>query len=68
MAEGKLVPDELVVKMVEERLRADDCKRGFILDGFPRTLPQAHAICSSAWCESTGGWLGKLRSRVFHDS
>lgn len=41
MKHGRLVPDGLVNKMVEERLRRPDCRRGFILDGFPRTLAQA---------------------------
>lgn len=44
MDAGKLVPDELVVGIVQERLRADDCKAGFVLDGFPRTIPQAEAL------------------------
>jgi adenylate kinase len=44
MESGGLVPDELVNGIVEERLKADDCKRGFILDGFPRTIPQAEAL------------------------
>ena len=41
---GKLVPDEVVIGIVDERLRQDDCKNGFILDGFPRTIPQAEAL------------------------
>lgn len=41
---GKLVPDEVVIGIVDERLRLDDCKNGFILDGFPRTIPQAEAL------------------------
>ena len=41
---GKLVPDEVVIGIINERLKADDCKNGFILDGFPRTLPQAEAL------------------------
>lgn len=41
---GKLVPDEVVIDMVNERLKEDDCKNGFILDGFPRTVPQAQAL------------------------
>jgi adenylate kinase len=44
MNKGALVPDELVVKIVEERLKERDCGRGFILDGFPRTVPQAEAL------------------------
>ena len=41
---GQLVPDEVVIGIVDERLRQDDCKNGFILDGFPRTIPQAEAL------------------------
>ena len=41
---GKLVPDEVVIGIIKERLAADDCKKGFILDGFPRTIPQAEAL------------------------
>lgn len=41
---GKLVPDEVVIGIINERLKQDDCKNGFILDGFPRTIPQAEAL------------------------
>lgn len=41
---GQLVPDEVVIGIVDERLGQDDCKNGFILDGFPRTIPQAEAL------------------------
>ena len=41
---GKLVPDALVLDVVADRLKKDDCKKGYILDGFPRTLPQAKAL------------------------
>lgn len=41
---GKLVPDEVVIGIIKERLSKDDCKNGFILDGFPRTIPQAAAL------------------------
>ncbi|OGS46649.1 MAG: adenylate kinase [Elusimicrobia bacterium RIFOXYD2_FULL_34_15] len=44
MSKGALVPDSIVLKLVEERLRKDDCKSGFLLDGFPRTLPQAKGL------------------------
>jgi adenylate kinase len=44
MAAGNLVPDELVVGIVEERLQQSDCAHGFLLDGFPRTIPQAEAL------------------------
>lgn len=41
---GKLVPDEVVIGIIKDRLSEDDCKNGFILDGFPRTIPQAEAL------------------------
>src|ERR1700741_1008450 len=44
MARGALVPDELVVSIVADRIAAPDAKHGFVLDGFPRTLPQAEAL------------------------
>lgn len=50
MGEGKLAPDDLVNKMVAERLAQPDTGRGFVLDGYPRTLPQAE------WLEQ---WLGR---------
>src|SRR5210317_1984252 len=44
MDAGKLVPDEVVVGIVGERLGEPDCAKGFMLDGFPRTIPQADAL------------------------
>ncbi len=44
MDAGNLVPDELVCDLVVDRLKQDDCKKGYILDGFPRTIPQAEAL------------------------
>jgi len=41
---GALVPDDVVIGIIKERLANDDCKEGFILDGFPRTVPQAEAL------------------------
>lgn len=44
MDKGELVPDEVVVGIVAERLSAEDCRGGFLLDGFPRSIPQAEAL------------------------
>ncbi len=44
MDEGKLVPDDVILEMIEQRFRADDCARGFLLDGFPRTRAQAEGL------------------------
>ncbi|MGX3067388.1 adenylate kinase [Ursidibacter arcticus] len=44
MDEGKLVPDELTVALVKDRIAQPDCANGFLLDGFPRTIPQADAL------------------------
>jgi len=57
MDAGKLVPDEVVIGIVEDRLKQPDCTKGFILDGFPRTVPQAQAL---------DGALAKMGSRIDH--
>ena len=44
MSKGALVPDEVVIGLIEERIRNEDCANGFILDGFPRTIAQAEAL------------------------
>ena len=41
---GKLVPDEVILNMINDRLNKNDCKNGYILDGFPRTIPQAKGL------------------------
>lgn len=46
--QGLLVPDELVIALVEDRLAQDDCKAGYVLDGFPRTIEQAEALSGFA--------------------
>ena len=46
MDQGELVPDELILKMMKSKLSDDNCKNGYILDGFPRTLPQAKGLDS----------------------
>lgn len=45
---GQLVPDEVVINIVKERLQEKDCENGYILDGFPRTVPQAEALATFA--------------------
>jgi adenylate kinase len=57
MAAGKLVPDELVIGIVEERLKEADCAKGFLLDGFPRTIPQAEALAKA---------LDKMGKKIEH--
>ena len=47
MDAGKLVPDQLVIDLLKERIAKRDCKSGFILDGFPRTIPQAEALVNA---------------------
>lgn len=44
MDAGQLMPDELMIRMISERIEQPDCRGGFILDGFPRTIPQAEAL------------------------
>ena len=44
MESGQLVPDEILIGIIKDRLQEEDCKNGFILDGFPRTIPQAEAL------------------------
>src|SRR5436189_6090303 len=44
LARGELLPDDVVVAIVSERIDEPDARKGFILDGFPRTVPQAHAL------------------------
>ncbi len=47
MDNGQLVPDELVIGLLKDRIAKEDCQNGFILDGFPRTIPQAEALDTS---------------------
>ena len=56
--EGKLVPDELILDMVTERLSTDDCTKGYILDGFPRTVPQAVGL--ETWLKSLSSQLDRV--------
>jgi len=47
MDAGKLVTDEIIIGLVKDRIAEDDCKNGFLLDGFPRTIPQAEAVTAA---------------------
>jgi adenylate kinase len=47
MESGGLVSDDIIIDLVKERITADDCKNGFLFDGFPRTIPQAEALAAS---------------------
>ena len=48
MDSGALVPDQLIIELVKERIQDSDCMQGFLLDGFPRTIPQAEAMKEAA--------------------
>ena len=48
MGSGALVPDQLIIELVKERIQDSDCMQGFLLDGFPRTIPQAEAMKEAA--------------------
>lgn len=54
MDQGLLVPDELVVDLVVDRVAQDDCENGYVLDGFPRTIPQATALDEALIKKGTG--------------
>ncbi len=60
MDEGKLVPDSTIIGIIKDRLSKDDCKNGFILDGFPRTLKQAEAL--NDLMKNSGNKLDKVLS------
>jgi adenylate kinase len=60
MAAGKLVPDELIVRVIAERLQPDDVRRGVVLDGFPRTVAQAGAL--DRMLEGKGRQVGLILS------
>jgi len=60
MDAGKLVPDEIMIPLVDTRLREPDCARGFILDGYPRTIPQGEAVDKSL--QSMGRKIGLVVS------
>ena len=54
---GNLVPDEMIIKMLSARIDEDDCKNGFILDGFPRTLPQGSRLLRKCCLKRELHWM-----------
>ncbi|MGL4402743.1 MAG: adenylate kinase [Fusobacteriaceae bacterium] len=66
MDEGKLVPDTTIIGIIKDRIAEADCKKGFILDGFPRTIPQAEAL--EAIMKELGIKLDKVISLNVPDS
>ena len=82
MDAGELVSDHLIIELVKERLRQDDCDKGFLFDGFPRTIPQADALTSNMIVldhvveiavddeeivqRMSGRWIHEASGRVYH--
>lgn len=82
MAAGEFVSDSIMVRLVKERLKAADCQRGFLFDGFPRTIPQAKAIKQAGiWLDHvieigvpdaeivkrmSGRWVHPASGRIYH--
>ena len=56
MEKGELVPDDLLIALIQERITRDDCARGFVLDGFPRTLAQAEGLAGMGLGDASG-WM-----------
>ena len=65
MSQGKLVPDDVVIQVVKERLTKSDCSAGFLLDGFPRTVPQAAAL--DIMLRETGKKIDRVPCLVVED-
>jgi adenylate kinase len=76
VSSGALVPDEIIIALVKERISQDDCENGFLFDGFPRTIPQAQAIDDAGICldlvieiaVSDGEIVTRLSGRRVHKS
>ena len=73
MDKGLLVPDELVCDLVVDRIHKDDCEKGYILDGFPRTIPQANALDEALAKDGGDAWTagfgrGRTDSRRAYDA
>ena len=76
VSSGALVPDEIIIALVKERISQDDCENGFLFDGFPRTIPQAQAIDDAGICldlvieiaVSDGEIVSRLSGRRVHKS
>lgn len=83
METGALVSDEIIIELVKDRIKQPDCKKGFLLDGFPRTIPQAQAIEASGIYidyvleirvedeeivrRLSGRWVHNASGRIYHD-
>lgn len=60
MGRGTLVPDDLLIALVRERIEREDCARGFVLDGFPRTVRQAEGLAEMSGCEVSDWTIFKV--------
>lgn len=83
MKKGKLVPDDIIIEIVKKRIAQEDCANGFVLDGFPRTVPQAKALLEAHIdidCmieiavpdeeivqRLSGRWIHQPSGRVYHE-
>lgn len=68
MDAGQLVPDEIVIGIIKDRLAEEDCKNGFILDGFPRTIPQARGSGRFRRCDRSGHRYRSARREDRHEN